>query len=224
MTNKKLVKKATQKAGGKEAPQIKAVVFDLGGVIMSGGYLPFLHHYCLNALKGAGKKKIDRLEHDVNLGKITENQFYKEIQRVFDVHLTPKQMHQKIVEKMQTDKSLVHFIPHLQKTKVALFTNSIGSMAVDVLHKRGVPVRKTFDNLFISSKIHLAKPDAKAYHYVIKKLKVKPREALMVDDRPENIRGAKKIGMQGVVYKNAAQFKKELKKYRFGVRKQLRKK
>lgn len=191
---------------------------------MSGGFLPFIHHYCLNAMSPAGHKKIAKLEHDVNLGKITENQFYKQIQKVFDVHLTPKQMHNQIVGKMKVDKQLVKFIPHLKPARIALFTNSIGYMAIDVLHKRGVPVRKTFNNLFLSNRIHLAKPDLKAYHYVTKKLKIRPQEALMVDDRPENIRGAKKLGMEGVVYKSAAQFKKALTKYKFGVRRHLRKK
>lgn len=116
---------------------------------------------------------------------------------------------------MQVNKQLVKFIPHIKKAKVALFTNSIGHMAVDVLHKRGVPIRKTFDKLFVSSKIHLAKPDGKAYHFVVKKLKIKPEQALMVDDRKENIVAAQKIGMQGIVFKNAAQFKKELAKYKF---------
>jgi putative hydrolase of the HAD superfamily len=208
MTNKKLNKKAPEKL-------IKAVIFDLGGVIMSGGYLAFLHHYCLKCLTPIGKKKIEDLEHQVNLGNITEQQFYRSIRQVFGVHLTPKQMHQKIVGKMQTNKSLIKFIPHLKKAKVALFTNSIGHMAIDVLHKRGVPVRKTFDKLFISSKIHLAKPDAESYQYVVKKFKIKPAQALMVDDRLENIVAAKKIGMQGIVFKNTAQFKRELAKYKF---------
>lgn len=196
-------------------PQIKAIVFDLGGVIMSGGYLPFLHHYCLKCLTPQGKKKIDALEHAVNLGTITETKFYKEISKVFGVHLTPKQMHNEIVKKMQVNKKLVEFIPHIKKAKVALFTNSIGHMAVDVLHKRGVPVRKTFDKLFVSSKIHYAKPDAKAYHYVVRHLKIKPEQAMMVDDRKENIDAAKKIGMKGIIFKNAAQFKRELNKYNF---------
>lgn len=213
MTNKKQAKKQPKKPS--QQPEIKAIVFDLGGVIMSGGFLPFLHHYCLKCLTPQGKKKIDKLEHDVNLGTITEAQFYRAIRQVFNVHLTPKQMHNYIVSKMQVDKKLIEFIPHIKKAKVALFTNSIGHMAIDVLHKRGVPIRKTFDKLFVSSKIHLAKPDAQAYKFVIKNLKIHPAEALMVDDRKENIVGAKKLGMRGIVYKNAAQFKKELAKYKF---------
>jgi len=208
MANKKKASRGTKK-------EVKAVIFDLGGVIMSGGYLAFLHHYCLKCLTPLGKKKIDDLEHQVNLGKITEPQFYRAIRQVFNIHLTPKQMHNTIVNKMRVNKALVKFIPHIKKAKVVLFTNSIGHMAIDVLHKRGVPIRKTFDKLFVSSKIHLAKPDAKAYRYVVKNLKINPGQALMVDDRQENISAAKEIGMQGIVFKNTSQFKKALAKYKF---------
>ena len=45
--------------------------------------------------------------------------------------------------------------------------------------------------------------------------KAEPVPILVVDDRPENISAAKKAGMRGIVYKNVAQFKRELKKYDF---------
>ena len=59
----------------------------------------------------------------------------------------------------------------------------------------------------------MIKPDAQAYRFVLHKLKVKPHEALMVDDRLQNIRGARRIGMNGIVYVNSQQFKKALAKY-----------
>jgi FMN phosphatase YigB (HAD superfamily) len=48
---------------------------------------------------------------------------------------------------------------------------------------------------------------------VVHDLKVKPHEALMVDDRVGNIRAAKKYGLHGLVFNSTAQFKKEIKKY-----------
>jgi len=193
--------------------KIKLVIFDLGGVLMHAGYLDFVRHYVKGAMSGKGKKELEKLERDVNLGRISETDFYHKIQKVFDVHLSPKQMHRVITKGMSTDKGLVHLIPHLKKAKVALFTNSIGHMAVDILKERKIPVNKLFDKLFISSNMHMAKPDGDAYRFVLKKFKVKPSEAMMVDDRPENINPAKKIGMNGVVYRNSRQLKKELQKY-----------
>ena len=194
-------------------PKIKAIIFDLGGVIMHGGYLPFIKHYCENCFTPQGKKKISELEHQVNLGTITEKKFYLEIQKIFHVELTPKQMHDIIVRKMQTNKSLVEFIPKIKKAKVALFTNSIGLMALEVLKLRKVNTSKVFDKVYVSSKIHLAKPDTRAYMYVIENLKVEPKEALLVDDRLENVELAQKLGMQGIVFKETSQFKKDLARF-----------
>lgn len=195
--------------------KIKIVIFDLGGVLVHGGYLEFLRHYCLECLTPLGTKKILALERRVNLGEITEIEFYREIEKVFGVHLTPKQMHKIIVSKMRLDKGLMKELPELGKKRVALFTNSIGEMAIEVLHMYHIPIHKIFRRVFISSNLHRAKPDASAYHFILKKLGVKPREALMVDDRPLNIAGASRIGMAGIIYKNSRQFRKAIKKYEF---------
>lgn len=193
-------------------PKIKSIIFDFGGVVAHGGYLDFIRHYCLECLTLEGRKKIQRLEHEVNLGKISETKFYLLIGKIFHVHLTPKKMHQLITKKMQTNKSLVKFIPKLKKSKVVLFTNSIGYMAIQVFKTRHIS-KKLFDKIFLSNVIHLAKPDEQAYLYVLKKLKLKPQETLMIDDRIENITPAKKLGMHGIVFKNTKQFQKALKKY-----------
>lgn len=194
-------------------PKIKAIIFDLGGVVMHGGYLNFIHHYLGKHLSSTTKKRIEALEHQVNLGKITETQFYKHIQKEFHVHLTPKQMHDHIAKKMTANKSLVKFIPTIKRAKVAVFSNSIGHLHMELLKQRHLAGKKLFDRIFFSSVMHLAKPTGASYAYVVKHLKVKPHEALMVDDRLGSVKAAKKNGMQGVVFKNTSQFKKELKKY-----------
>lgn len=180
---------------------------------MHGGYLDFIHQYLGKHLSKETKQRIEFLEHQVNLGKFSETEFYRHIEKEFAVHLTPKQMHEKIIKKMQANKSLVTYIPKLKKAKIALFSNSIGHMAIETLKIRHLAGKKIFDKIFLSNSMHLAKPTGRSYAYVTKHLKVKPHEALMVDDRKENIDAAKKAGMQGVVFKNTVQFKKELKKY-----------
>ncbi len=193
--------------------KLKAIIFDLGGVVATGGYLGFIKHYCAECFTPAGKKKIFELERQVNLAEITENQFYKEIDRIFGVHMKPSVMHRQIVSHMKADQGLKHMIPKLKKAKIALFSNSLGNMAMEVLKKRHLTSKKFFDRIFLSTKMHLSKPDKEAYRYVLKKLKVKPSEAMMVDDRSENLRPAKAIGMNVILYKNSKQFGKEIKKY-----------
>lgn len=194
-------------------PRIKAIIFDLGGVVMHGGYLDFIHHYLGKHLSAATKKRIEYLEHQVNLGKITENQFYRHLQKEFAVHLEPVQMRQRIIKGMSKNKALVKYIASIKKPRLAVFSNSIGHLHMDLLKKRHLAGKKLFDKIYFSSVMHVAKPTRSSFQYVVRGLKVKPREALMVDDRLSNVQAAKKYGLHGVVFKNTAQFKREIKKY-----------
>lgn len=195
--------------------KIKAIIFDLGGVVVHGGYLDFLKHFCSACMTAEGKKHIAWLERQANLGNLTETEFYQLLRKTFGLHLSTRAMHKLIVDEMRENKSLVRLIPKLKKSKIALFSNSLGDMAVDVLHKRHLNSHHLFKRVFISSRLHLVKPDKKAYGYVLRELKVKPQAALLVDDREINVRGARKLGMNGIVYKNFAQFRKALAKYDF---------
>src|SRR3954468_4155586 len=138
--------------------KIKAIIFDLGGVVATGGYLSFIKHYCAECFTPAGKKQILLLERQVNLGQITEREFYLQIDKIFGVHLKPAQMHKQIINHMKADKSLMQMIPKLKKAKIALFSNSLGNMAAEVLKKRHLTGKKFFDKIFLSTKIHMAKP------------------------------------------------------------------
>jgi epoxide hydrolase-like predicted phosphatase len=193
--------------------KIKAVIFDLGGVVAHGGYLGFIKNYCAECFTPEGKKKILELERQVNLAEITERQFYLQIDKIFGVHLKPEYMHDQIIKHMKADRALINMIPKLKPTKIALFSNSLGHMAKEVLKKRHLTGKKFFDRVFVSNELHLAKPDKKAYQYVLKQLNVKPEESIMVDDRIENLRPAKALGMNVIHYKNSRQFAGEIKKY-----------
>jgi HAD superfamily hydrolase (TIGR01509 family) len=82
-----------------------------------------------------------------------------------------------------------------------------------MLAARHMSGKQLFDKIFLSNLLHIAKPSRSSFAYVVKNLKVKPHEALMIDDRLTNICAAKKIGMHGIVFKNTRQFKKELQRY-----------
>lgn len=67
------------------------------------------------------------------------------------------------------------------------------------------------ENIIISGKIGLLKPDPKAYQYIIDKYNLDPKDCIMIDDQVENIDAANKFGMTGIVFKDAKKLKKELK-------------
>ncbi len=71
---------------------------------------------------------------------------------------------------------------------------------------RGIP----FVN---SANVGMRKPDMKFYKYFVKEYKLIPRETIFIDDRPENLVPAKKLGFKTFRYhNNLAELKQWLKK------------
>lgn len=67
-----------------------------------------------------------------------------------------------------------------------------------------------FDVTVFSCMEGLIKPDRKIYEITLKRLGVKPKEAVFIDDKEENVNSAKNIGINTILFKDLEQFKKEL--------------
>jgi putative hydrolase of the HAD superfamily len=71
---------------------------------------------------------------------------------------------------------------------------------------------KLADELVISSKINLLKPHREIYEHMLNKLSLKPEECIFIDDTLANIKGAAKLGINIVLFKNPSQLETELEK------------
>ena len=59
-----------------------------------------------------------------------------------------------------------------------------------------------FDGVVVSSDVHMIKPDIGIYQYLLEKYELQPKECLFIDDREENVEGARASGMEAVVFQN----------------------
>ena len=57
-----------------------------------------------------------------------------------------------------------------------------------------------FDHLIFSCDVGLVKPDPEIYHLCLQKLQAQPADVLFLDDRPENIEAAAKLGIHAVLF------------------------
>jgi epoxide hydrolase-like predicted phosphatase len=69
------------------------------------------------------------------------------------------------------------------------------------------------EKIFISSDVGLLKPDPEFYIHALDRLSRKPAEVVFIDDRRENVEAAKKMGINGILFKNREQLEKDLEKY-----------
>ena len=71
---------------------------------------------------------------------------------------------------------------------------------------------KPLDGYVNSSEEKVIKPEAEIYLRLFHKFGLRPEECIFTDDRTENIEGGKRLGMKGIVFKNAKQYEEELRR------------
>ena len=70
---------------------------------------------------------------------------------------------------------------------------------------------KLLDGSIISSEEHVVKPGPEIYRRLFERFDLKPGECIFTDDKPENIEGGRRLGMDGIVFKDATQYETELR-------------
>ncbi|MBI2815956.1 MAG: HAD family phosphatase [Acidobacteria bacterium] len=71
---------------------------------------------------------------------------------------------------------------------------------------------KYFAVFFSSCYLGVRKPDERIYHLALEMTGRFPGESVFIDDREENVRGARGVGMHAVQYKDGAQLRTELQR------------
>jgi putative hydrolase of the HAD superfamily len=67
--------------------------------------------------------------------------------------------------------------------------------------RKEIPEFTSFDSVILSSDVGLTKPDVAIYARCLRELGVLPEHALFVDDLPENVAGAERAGMAGLLHR-----------------------
>ena len=59
-----------------------------------------------------------------------------------------------------------------------------------------------FDGIVVSADLHMVKPDPNIYRYLLEKYKLAADECLFIDDRQDNVDGAKSVGMHTHLFRD----------------------
>lgn len=86
-------------------------------------------------------------------------------------------------------------------TRLALLSNAGADFSGALRHGSFSPL---FEQVFVSGELGLVKPQAAIYEHVIGALGITPSEFLFVDNKAENVEGARAVGGDGHVFTDAA--------------------
>ncbi|MDP9088391.1 MAG: HAD family phosphatase [Pseudomonadota bacterium] len=123
-----------------------------------------------------------------------------EIQRILEA------IRDSLVEKLET----VKLLRTLSTRGVRLFCLSNMPASIYAHLRERHSFWDLFSGIVISGQIKMMKPEAEVFRHVLEKFDLKTAETAFVDDLVVNIEGAERVGLRGVLFRDAAQCEREL--------------
>lgn len=192
------------------------MVFDLGNVL-----LPFDYDILIKRLdkiySGLGKYFVDIYFSNYDFhrayesGKISEEKFIKRMLEILDHKIDAETFCKYFSEIFEENKEVTALLPELKKKyKLILLSNT------NSIHEKygwnNCEFLKLFDSLIVSHKVGAVKPEEKIYRAVEKASGLPSGKHIFIDDIKEYVNAAKKLGWDGIQFKDNNSFLGELKK------------
>lgn len=183
---------------------IKAVIFDMFGVLVSAGFESFLDD-------NFGNDKIKReaamdLVRQFDRALLTKEEYLSSLSELSGLSK------EKILDGIGQNRSNKTLLEYIK-------TNLEGNYKLGVLSNAGDDYfsqfiedeyRSLFDDVVLSYLFGMSKPDQSIYLLSAERLDVLPEECIFIDDSPGHCIGATAVGMQSLCYQNFTQTKGEL--------------
>jgi len=185
---------------------IKAILIDFGGVLVrtkdQGSRRYWETH--LNLAQGELSRLV--FESDVakqaTIGLVPEKAIWEYVAKVQKLdYLQIKELELDFWKNDELDYKLRDYLISLRPTyKTGILSNAWLNARQLFSEKYHLDI--VVDEMIISAEIGLAKPHSQIYKFAANKLGVKPEETIFIDDMPENVAGADRIGMVGIQFQN----------------------
>ncbi|MEO6966277.1 MAG: HAD family phosphatase [Acidobacteriaceae bacterium] len=195
---------------------LRAVIFDYG-LVLSAPADPAAHAHMVK-ISGLAPEIFEihywRFRLDYDQGKLNGRSYWETLAKNTGLFLTPEQIDALIEQDIRmwasVDPVMLAWAARIQASgmKTAILSN----MGEDLLAhmRRNFRWLDGFDHLTWSCELNLIKPQAAIYLHTVERLGVKPEEALFLDDRIENVEGARQVGLHALLFRTPALLQAEL--------------
>ena len=72
------------------------------------------------------------------------------------------------------------------------------------------PILQMIDNYVVSGDVGMVKPDLAIFQLLLNRFGLRPEECLFIDDNPANIEGARRAGIDGIVFTGSEELRRHL--------------
>ena len=191
---------------------IKAIIFDFGGVILNidynKTYKAFTNLGVKNFDEMYSQKNANPLFHDLEEGKINEEEFYNAFKRSTQLPLTDQQIktawNAMLLRYRKEALQTLSAIRHKYKLYLLSNTNIIHYKEFNKIFEEDIgpgSINNYFDKVYYSHEIGYRKPGNEAYEYVLQQNNLDAIQTIFIDDSIQNIDAAKALGLQTIFLK-----------------------
>lgn len=191
--------------------KIKAVVFDLGGVLFN---LDKISSEYVKLCKSLGKNGVSpwddfRKEWDLTkMDKMSCADFYRAIANRLGTDSS--KVRRVILDNIQINEDMRKILLKLSKNyKIGILSNIIEDM---LLRHFEILNFDDFAEVVASCRDRVKKPNTDAIDLILDKLKVKKEEAVFIDDSAKTIEIYSKYGIKSILFENESKLIKDLSK------------
>jgi epoxide hydrolase-like predicted phosphatase len=193
---------------------IRAIFFDLGGVILRTEYQA-PRQYLAERLNMEYDDLVrlvfeSETSRKASIGTLTADEHWdalmvrlkrpaSEAQRIRDEFFGGDVLDHELIQLIRT----LH-----NKYKIGLISNAWNDLRQYIAKQK---FDDCFDGITISAEVGVVKPEARIYQVALEQVQVQANEAVFVDDFQVNIEGCEKVGMQGILFKDPDEVKQKLK-------------
>jgi glucose-1-phosphatase len=195
---------------------IDTVISDLGQVLVFFDNRLFFDR--MARASGRPAEEIRRVTHEnrslldrFDTGRITPEEFYRAAVAALGVKIGYDDFFAAYNDVFSLNRPALAVLSKLKpKYKLVLVSNT-DPMRYAFIERR-FPELLIFDAYVLSFRSGAMKPDAAVYREALVRVAARPENALFIDDLEENINGAERLGIRGLLFKREADFETELKK------------
>lgn len=200
---------------------IKNIVFDMGKVLLDYEPLAVCHAYTER------EEEIERLGKELffaeewillDRGVITEEEALKRVKlRLPEEHL--RWLAEECLAhwheyNLRPDPAMEELVRSLKEAGYRIYLLSNASHRLRIYENK-IPGHRYFDGTIVSAEEKCLKPEREIYERLFERYELRPEECFFIDDRLENIEGARSCGMDGYCFAdgNLERLKAYLKEY-----------
>jgi len=184
---------------------IKAIIFDLGAVILNINYQNTIDEFSKLGVKNASsfysKKVQANLFNQIETGDITTEKFLTKLQKETNnasINQVSEAWNSMLLDLPENRLAMIQY---LKKEYPIYLLSNTNAIHIDALKKKIGNIKwekfcNLFDKMYLSHKVGLRKPNAGIFEYILREQNLKPEEVFFIDDSPEHIEGANKLGIK----------------------------